>query len=180
MARLLAGLGAVVIDADALAREVVAPGTPGLAAVAAEFGDGVLTPEGALDRGVLAAVVFSDAQALERLNAITHPLIAARAATLMAAAPADAIVVYDVPLLAEGVGRKDWDRVIVVDAPDDLRISRLLARGLSEAEARARMAHQATREQRLAVADIVIDNSGDLDDLAAAVTELWTELTQVV
>lgn len=149
---------------------------PGLDAVVEEFGAGVLNDDGSLNRSALAARVFADAGALERLNAITHPLISARAGELIAQAPADAVVVYDVPLLAEGVGRKDWDLVVVVDAPDDARLSRLTDRGVDEADARARMAHQATREERLAMADIVIDNSGSKQDLVAAVQTLWGRL----
>lgn len=155
---------------------MVSPGTPGLAAVAEEFGPDVIAADGSLNRAVLAAIVFSDAAALARLNALTHPLIRQRAADLLAQAPDGAVVVYDVPLLAEGVGRAEWDMVVVVDAPDEVRIARLVERGLTEADARARMAHQAPREERLALADVVIDNSGSREDLAAAVRDLWDRL----
>lgn len=155
---------------------MVAPGSPGLASVIDEFGTGVLSDDGSLNRSALAAIVFADADALDRLNAITHPLIRARAAQLVEQAPADAVVVYDVPLLAESAGRKDWDLVVVVDAPDEIRISRLIDRGVAEVEARARMAHQASRSERLAMADIVIDNSGSRQDLVGAVQDLWERL----
>jgi len=166
----------VVIDADSLAREVVAPGTPGLAAVRAAFGDGVLNADGSLDRGALAGIVFSDPQALAQLNAITHPLIAERSAALLAAAPHEAVVVYEIPLLAESGRAGEWELVVVVDAPDEVRVARLVARGLSETDARSRMAAQADRESRLALADVVVDNSAGPDELAAAVDSLWEQL----
>lgn len=177
VSRLLAARGAVVVDADAIAREVVEPGTPGLAAVVAEFGDGVLRPDGTLDRPALGAIVFSDPQRLAALNAIVHPLIAARTGELVAAAPADAVVVHDVPLLTENDLAPGYDVVVVVDVPVELQLDRLVRlRGMTEADARARIAAQATREQRLAVADLVIDNSGTLEQLAAQVDVLWAEL----
>ncbi len=176
VARLLASYGAVVVDADAIAREVVEPGTPGLAAVVAEFGAGVLGPDGSLDRAALGRIVFADDERRRALEAIVHPLVAARSAELVAAAPGDAIVVYDVPLLVEN-GLQDAYPVVVVDAPDEVRLDRLERRGLPRDEARARMAAQATREQRLAVATYVIDNSGDRDALAAQVRALWIALT---
>ena len=166
----------MVIDADSLAREVVAPGTPGLAAVRAAFGDGVLNADGSLDRGALAGIVFSDPQALAQLNAITHPLIAERSAALLAAAPHEAVVVYEIPLLAESGRAGEWELVVVVDAPDEVRVARLVARGLSETDARSRMAAQADRESRLALADVVVDNSAGPDELAAAVDSLWEQL----
>ncbi|MGN6243853.1 MAG: dephospho-CoA kinase [Motilibacteraceae bacterium] len=177
VSRLLAARGAVVVDADAIAREVVEPGTPGLAAVVAEFGDGVLRPDGTLDRPALGAIVFSDPQRLAALNAIVHPLIAARTGELVAAAPADAVVVHDVPLLTENDLAPGYDVVVVVDVRVELQLDRLVRlRGMTEADARARIAAQATREQRLAVADLVIDNSGTLEQLAAQVDVLWAEL----
>jgi dephospho-CoA kinase len=172
---LLAERGAVIIDADRLAREVVEPGTPGLAAVVDEFGDGVLTPDGALDRPALAAVVFADPAARRRLDAIVHPLVRARTLELAGAVPADAVVVHDVPLLAESGQTGSYDLVLVVEADPEIRVARLVARGLTEDDARARIAAQATDEQRRAVADVVLDNSGTREDLAAQVERFWTE-----
>ncbi|GAB2871965.1 dephospho-CoA kinase [Streptomyces mayteni] len=175
--RLLAAHGAVIVDADLIAREVVAPGTPGLAAVVAEFGPEVLTPDGALDRPRLGAVVFADESRLRALNAIVHPLVAARSAELQAAAAPDAVVVHDVPLLAENRLQDRYDLVIVVDASTETRLDRLLRRrGMTEADARARMAAQASREERLAIADFVLDNDGSLVDLERQVDELWPRL----
>ena len=175
VAALLAGHGARVVDADRIAREVVEPGTPGLAAVVAEFGPGVLTPDGALDRPALAGVVFSDPAARARLDAVVHPLVRARAAELIAAAPADAVVVQDVPLLVETGQAGSFDLVLVVETSTDLRVARLVDRGLSEADARARIASQASDEERRAVADVVLRNDGDREALAAEVDRLWTE-----
>lgn len=172
----LAGHGAIVIDADKIAREVVAPGTPGLAAIAAEFGDGVLLPDGSLDRAGLAAIVFADPGRLARLNEITHPLISARIAELAEAAPPGSIVVYDLPLLAEGGPAAAYDVVVVVDAPDETRIERLIRdRGMTRDQALARMAAQASRQQRLAIADIVIDNSGGFGELDRQTDAVWAE-----
>lgn len=174
----LAEHGAVVIDADALAREVVEPGTPGLAAVVAEFGEDVLLPSGALDREKVGRIVFADTGRLTALNAIVHPLVGERMQELMDAAPAGAVVVYDVPLLVENGLAPMYDEVVVVDAPEDVQLDRLVARrGMTEQDARARMANQASREDRLAVATHVIDNSGTLDDLKAQVDALWETLT---
>jgi dephospho-CoA kinase len=170
--------GAVVIDADKIAREVVEPGTPGLAAVVAEFGEEVLLPSGALDREKVGRIVFADQDRLAALNAIVHPLVGERMQELMDAAPADAIVVYDVPLLAENGLAGMYDAVVVVDAPEETQLDRLTSRrGMTEEDARARMANQATREQRRAVATHVIDNSGTLDDLKSQVDALWETLT---
>ena len=176
----LAALGAVVLDGDKAARAVVEPGTPGLARIAETFGPGVLRPDGSLDRAKLAGIVFSDESALGQLNAITHPLIhqhiqAAEEAAVAAGGP-DTVVVHDIPLLAEGQRAAGFDVVIVVDVPAELQISRLAGRGLPEDQARARMAAQATREQRLAIADIVIDNSGTLAELDRRVAEVWADL----
>lgn len=177
----LAALGAVVVDGDRAARAVVEPGTPGLARIAETFGPGVLTPDGALDRPKLAALVFADDGAREKLNAITHPLIreylqAAEEAAVAAGGP-DTIVVHDIPLLAEGQRAAEFAVVIVVDVPPEVQLERLTTqRGMTEEQARARMAAQATREQRLAIADLVIDNSGTLADLDRRVTEVWSDL----
>jgi dephospho-CoA kinase len=176
----LAALGAVVVDADAIAREVVAPGTPGLARVVAEFGDEVLAADGSLDRDRVAAIVFADSDARARLNGIVHPLIgAAMIERTAAAGEADphAVVVNDVPLLVEGGMSDRYDAVVVVDTDPDTQVRRLVEqRGMTEADARARMATQATREERLAVADHVIDNTGDLDHLDRQVREAWAKL----
>jgi dephospho-CoA kinase len=171
----LAQLGALVIDADALAREVLAPGSDGLREVVSSFGDGVLRPDGSLDRAALAAVVFADPEQRRLLEAITHPRIAARTARLVAAAPADAVVVHDVPLLVEKALAAAYDLVVVVDAPVEQRVERLIGRGMTEADARARMATQASRRERQAVADVWLDNDGSTDDLVAAVDTLWRE-----
>ncbi len=175
VARLLAGHGAVVVDADVLAREVLAPGSPGLAAVATEFGTGVLGPDGALDRAALAAAAFATDERRRALEAITHPRIAERTRELFTAAPADAIVVHDVPLLVEKGMGPAYHLVVVVDADVETRVSRLAARGMSVTDARARIRAQATREQRLAAADVWLDNDGGDAELAAAVERLWRE-----
>ncbi|MFF3111780.1 dephospho-CoA kinase [Kitasatospora sp. NPDC057904] len=177
VSRLLAAHGAVIVDSDVLAREVVAPGTAGLAAVVAEFGPAVLRPDGSLDRPALGAIVFAAPDRLQALNAIVHPLVRARSAELEAAAAPDAVVVHDVPLLAENGLGPLYDLIVVVDAADDVRVARLVElRGMTEDEARARMAAQATREERLAIADVVIDNSGPLEELPARVAEVWARL----
>jgi dephospho-CoA kinase len=172
-----AELGALVIDADAIAREVVEPGTPGLSAVVAWFGPETLSPDGSLDRPALAKLVFEDQQALASLNAIVHPLVAERRAELMAAAGPDAVVVSDVPLLVENGMAADFDAVVVVEAPLDQRLARLARRGLPEPEARARIARQASDEQRRAVATVLLDNSGSRDELARQVDAAWRRLT---
>jgi dephospho-CoA kinase len=173
----LAGHGAVVIDADAIAREVVEPGTDGLAAVVQHFGREVLAADGTLDRAAVAARVFSDEEQLNALNAIVHPRVGARVAELVAEAGPDDIVVYDVPLLVETNPRADgFDVVIVVEAPTELRLRRLAERGMAEADARERMARQASDEQRRAVADTVIDNGRSLEHLRRAVEAAWAEL----
>lgn len=174
----LAELGAVVIDADLVAREVVARGTPGLAAVVAEFGPEVLTADGDLDRPALGAVVFADDAARKRLEAIVHPLVHERVAAIEADAAPDAVVVHDIPLLTETGRAGSFDAVVVVDVPTEVQVERLVRdRGMTEADARARIAAQATREDRIAVATHVIDNTGTLDDLRARVAEVWAELT---
>ena len=175
--RLLAERGAVVIDADAIAREVVEPGEPALDEIRAAFGDDILDPEGRLDRSRLAGIVFADEAARERLNAITHPRIAERSAQLWEAAPEGAVVVYDMPLLVENGLTDGWDAIVVVDAPDDVRLERLVQRGLAYEDARARMAAQASRDERLAVATHVVDNSGSLAATVDQVDRLWATLT---
>ena len=173
---LLAARGAVVIDADRIAREVVEPGTPGLAAVVEAFGPGVLTADGSLDRPALAAVVFADPEARKRLDGIVHPLVRSRSAELASAAPDDAVVVHDVPLLVEtGQAAGTYDLVLVVQAAPETRVDRLVRRGLTEEDARARIAVQATDEQRRAAADVVLVNDGPPEDLAGQVDRFWTE-----
>jgi dephospho-CoA kinase len=174
----LAAHGAVVVDADRIAREVVEPGTPGLDAVVAAFGPQVLTADGALDRPALAAVVFADPAARSRLDGIVHPLVRRRAAELeLAARQADqsAVVVHDVPLLVETGQAASYDLVLVVEAPEAVRVPRLVARGLPEDDARARIAAQATDEQRRAVADVVLRNDGTPEQLRAQVDRFWAE-----
>jgi dephospho-CoA kinase len=177
----LAERGAVILDADQAARAVVEPGTPGLAAIVEAFGPGVLTLDGQLDRAKLASIVFANEAALAKLNAITHPLIhehirAAEEAAIRAGGD-DTVLVHDVALLAEWGRAKEFDLVIVVDVPADTQLERLTGqRGMTEEQARARMAAQAAREQRLAVADIVIDNSGSREDLDRRVDEVWADL----
>ena len=175
--RRLAALGAYVVDADVLAREVVEPGTPGLAAVAAEFGAEVLRPDGSLDRDRLGAIVFADPAARARLNAIVHQLVGAATAERFAAAPADSIVVHDVPLLVEVGLAAAYDVVLVVAATPETQGSRLVrARGMSADEARSRIASQAPLADKLAVADFVITNDGSLDDLDRQVQAVWLAL----
>ncbi|MEV6122639.1 dephospho-CoA kinase [Streptomyces sp. NPDC052077] len=179
VSKLLVDCGAVLVDADRIAREIVAPGTPGLAAVAAAFGPEVLAPDGSLDRPALGAVVFADPEKLAALNAIVHPLVAARSRALEEAADPDAVVVHDVPLLTENGLAPRYDLVIVVDADPATQLDRLVRlRGMTPGDARARMAAQATREQRRAVADIVIDNDVPLEDLRRRVREVWAELVR--
>lgn len=180
--RRLAELGAVRIDADELAREAVAPGSPGLTRVVQRFGSDMIGANGELDRAALGAVVFSDPVALAELNAIVHPEVRRIAADRIAAAEAanpDAVVVYEIPLLVEtGSARDgDWDLVLVADAPAEQRIARMVElRGMSAAEARARIAHQASDSERLAVADAVIDTSRSEAETLAQVDALWAEL----
>jgi dephospho-CoA kinase len=166
--------GAVLVDSDRIAREVVAPGTPGLADVVTAFGDEVLDADGALDRPALAAIVFGDAEARSRLNAIVHPLVRARSDELIAAAADSSIVVQDVPLLVEGGMGAHFPLVIVVHADIEERVRRLVKhRGMSESDARSRIAAQADDAARRAVADVWLDNSGSPDALTTAVDALW-------
>ncbi|MDH6626966.1 dephospho-CoA kinase [Streptomyces sp. LBL] len=179
VSRLLVECGAVLIDADRIAREVVAPGTPGLASVVAAFGTDVLTADGSLDRPGLGSIVFADPEKLAVLNSIVHPLVGARSHELETAAAEDDVVVHDVPLLAENGLAPLYDVVIVVDASPETQLDRLVRlRGMTEGDARARMAAQATREKRLEIADIVIDNDVPLDDLRERVREIWADLVR--
>ncbi|NNN37714.1 dephospho-CoA kinase [Streptomyces sp. S3(2020)] len=179
VSRLLVEFGAVLIDADRIAREVVAPGTPGLAAVVEAFGRDVLAADGALDRPKLGSIVFADPEKLAVLNSIVHPLVGARSRELESAAAADAVVIHDVPLLAENALAPLYDLVIVVDASPETQLDRLVRlRGMTEEDARARMAAQATREKRLEIADLVIDNDVPLDDLRRRVTDVWADLVR--
>jgi dephospho-CoA kinase len=176
VSRQLSSYGAVVVDADVVAREVVAPGSPGLAQVVAEFGTAVLRPDGTLDREAVGALVFADPDRLAALNAIVHPLVGARMDELEEQARAEGalVVVLDVPLLAENGLAPLYDEVVVVDCPVDVAVRRLVEqRGMTEEDARARIAAQATREQRRAVATHVLDNSGTPEQLAQQVRALW-------
>ncbi|MFJ8052496.1 dephospho-CoA kinase [Streptomyces luteogriseus] len=179
VSRLLVACGAVLIDADRIAREVVAPGTPGLASVVEAFGEEILAADGSLDRPRLGAIVFSDAEKLSTLNSIVHPLVGARSRDLEEAAAQDAVVLHDVPLLTENGLAPLYDLVIVVDAAPETQLDRLVRlRGMTEEDARARMAAQATREQRREIADIVIDNDVPLEELEQRVKDVWAELVR--
>lgn len=177
VADLLAGYGAVIIDADLLARRAVEPGTPGLARIVEEFGPGMLTPDGSLNRPALGEVVFADPDARGRLNAIVHPEVRRLAAAAEQAAGADAIVVHVIPLLVE-TGQQDlFDLIVVVDVEPDIQLRRVRERdGLNEDQVRARIEAQAARRDRLGVADLVIDNSGTRAELEASVAALWQRL----
>lgn len=173
----LARLGAVVIDYDLLAREVVEPGTPALAAIVERFGSDLLTAEGALDRPRLGSIVFADPAALKDLETITHAAIGERAAALAGAAGPDAVVVHDNPLLVEMGAAAACDVVVVVDVPVEVQVERLVQqRGMTEADARARIDTQASRAERAGVADLVIDNTGPVDELASIVGDVWRTL----
>ncbi len=174
---ILDGLGAVVIDADLLAREVVAPGTDALKEIAAAFGPEILTDRGELDRPAMGSIVFGDEEKRRMLEAIIHPRVRARGAELEAAAGDGAVVVHDIPLLAETGQAAKFDAVIVVDVPVDIQINRMVSmRGMSREEAEARVRAQASREQRRAVATYVIENTGTLEDLRDRVTKVFDEL----
>lgn len=177
VAALLGEHGAVIIDADVVAREVVRAGTPGFAAVVARFGPDVVGRDGELDRAALARIVFADGAALDELNAIVHPLVGSRSAELAAAVPPGAVVVHDIPLLAENGLADRFDTVVVVEADREIRLARLAERGLTRAEAEARMAAQATDEQRRAIADEIVRNDDDLDSLARQIDRLWDRLS---
>lgn len=178
VAQLLRARGAVLVDGDQVAREIVEPGQPALAAIAERFGTAVLRRDGSLDRAALAAIVFADPASLAALDAIMHPRIAGRSSELMRAAERAGaeVVVYDMPLLVEGGAAGQFDVVVVVQAPVEVRLRRLEARGLERADSLARMARQASDEQRLAVADLVLDNSGDRSALEAQVSAAWPRI----
>lgn len=181
IARRLAARGAVVVDADELVREVQQPGSPVLDEIATQFGDEMLRPDGSLDRAALGAAVFGHPDRVARLNAIVHPAVGKlsrrRFAAALAADP-DTVVVYDVPLLAEARADDEWDLVVVAHAPASVREERMVAlRGMSRDDARARIAAQATDEQRLALADVVIDTSGTMEHTLAQADDLWQRLS---
>ncbi|WP_433888770.1 dephospho-CoA kinase [Streptomyces sp. CA-111067] len=177
VARLLASYGAILVDSDRISREVVEPGTAGLAAIVAEFGPDVLAADGTLDRPKLGRIVFADEDRRKALNAIVHPLVGARSAELQKQAGPGDIVAHDVPLLTENGLAPLYDLVIVVDADPATQLDRLVRqRGMAEDEARSRMAAQATRAERLAVADLVIDNDGPLAALEPQVRAVWERL----
>ena len=176
---LLAELGAVLIDADLLAREVVAPGTDGLAEIVETFGPGVLTPDGQLDRPAVGAIVFADEEKRRALEAIIHPRVRERGRLLEAGAPEGAVVVHDIPLLVETGQPSHFDAVVVVDVPLELQVQRMVElRGMSVADAQARIAAQATRDERLEAATHVIDNTGTLEDLEVRVAEVYEDLSR--
>ena len=178
VAAMLADLGAIVIDADAIAREIVEPGEPALAALVTEFGPRILREDGSLNRGELAALAFSDPAGTARLNAIMHPRIRQESERRLADASDAPAVVYDMPLLFETGQQALVDSVIVVDVPEELQVARAVGvRGLDEADVRRRMAVQIDRDERLAGADIVIDNSGTIDETRTQVARAWTLVT---
>ncbi|AVM00923.1 dephospho-CoA kinase [Gordonia iterans] len=176
VARTFVEQGAYLVDSDAIAREVVAPGSAGLAALVEAFGPEILDDHGALDRAALAARAFTDAQSTQKLNAVTHPLIGARTAELFAAAPDDAIILHDVPLLVENGMAPLYDAVVVVHTDADVRLDRLVQhRGMDREDARQRIDKQATDEQRREVADIWLVNHGSPEELAAEALRVWNE-----
>ena len=181
VAELLRRRGAVVIDADAIARELVEPGGPALDKLVDAFGPGILAADGSLSRGELARLAFADPSATERLNAIMHPLIRAESQRRLESAAGSAVVVYDMPLLVE-TGQQDLvDAVLVVDVPEAVQLERAVgSRGLDEHDVRRRMAVQASRAERLASADHVIDNSGSPEDTERQVQEMWDAINAVV
>lgn len=174
VSRRLADLGAIILDADLMAREVVEPGTSGLQEIVRAFGKQILKDDASLDRPALGRIVFADGDQLARLNAIVHPRVAARMQEIVRAAPENAVLVHDVPLLAENPNRGEYDLVMVVLTPEEERIRRLIAdRGMSREDAQARIRAQATDEERAAIADVVLDNSGSLAATLAQVDACW-------
>lgn len=177
VSRILSELGAVIVDSDAIAREVVAPGTPGLASVVEAFGPGVLAADGTLDRPALGAIVFADPARRRVLEGITWPLIGQRSAELVASAPAGALIVHDIPLLVETGQQERFDAVVVVDVPHETQVERMIRdRGMRVADAEARIAAQLDRESRLAAATYVIENTGDLEQLRRRVAEVYADI----
>jgi dephospho-CoA kinase len=178
VAALLTERGAVVIDSDLIARQVVEPGQPALAALVERFGPGILDAEGRLDRPALARVAFADEESRKALEAITHPAIGTEFLRQMSEAPPDAVVINDVPLLVESgqAANRGYQAVIVVEAPREVRLERLVGRGLTREDAEARMAHQTTDEERRAVATHLVDNAGTPAELEAQVERIWADL----
>jgi dephospho-CoA kinase len=180
IARRLTELGAQVIDADVVSREVVEPGQPALAAIVATFGAHVLNADGTLNRARLGDIVFTNSEAREQLNNIVHPAVRERSLKLFAEAEDHDVVVYDVPLLVESENSYSFEHIIVASAPEEIRVERLMEhRGMTESEARARIESQASEESRLSLADTVIDTSGSLEDTYSQVARFWTEITSV-
>jgi len=181
VSRRLAGYGALIIDADVVARDVVEPHTPGLAQVVGLFGTGILAEDGTLDRQRLGEIVFGDAGLRAKLNAIVHPLVVERIRELEQDTDPGAVVVEDIPLIAENHTAGFFDLVVVVDVPPRIQEDRLVRdRGMTREQVAARVGAQASREDRLAIADIVLDNSGSLAELDREVGDLWTELCRRV
>ncbi|HUP73804.1 MAG TPA: dephospho-CoA kinase [Acidimicrobiales bacterium] len=179
VAAMLGALGAFVVDCDGLGRQVIEPHGRAYARVVERFGPGIVREDGQIDRGALAAIVFRDEDQLAALNAISHPAIDAEIAERIADAPTDQLVVLDMAVLVEtDLGAGQYDTVVVVETPLEVRLARLAQRGMTEDDARARIASQATDDQRRAVADYVIDNGGDIDDLRDEVATLWDALTR--
>ncbi|RJS47022.1 dephospho-CoA kinase [Nocardioides cavernaquae] len=177
VSRMLADLGAVIIDSDLIAREVVEPGTDGLEEVVAAFGEEILTEDGALDRPRVGAIVFADPEKRKVLEGIIHPRVFMRAIEIDEAAGEHAVIVNDIPLLAETNQADRFDAVVVVDVPTELQVERMVRdRGMSVEEAESRIGAQATREQRLAIATYVIENTGTLEDLKQSVADVYAAL----
>jgi dephospho-CoA kinase len=184
IARRLASRGATVVDADQVVRDVQQPGSPVLAAIADEFGEGMLRPDGSLDRAGLGARVFGDSDAVQRLNAIVHPAVrieSQRQFEEAFRADPEAVVVYDVPLLAEARLGEPWDLIVVAHAPADVRLRRLVElRGMDESDAAARIRSQVSDEERLGIADVVIDTAGSLEETLRQTDRLWAELAELL
>lgn len=176
-ARMFADLGAIVIDADAIAKEVLEPGQVGYESVVNNFGEEILDSSGNIDRVVLAGKVFGDTTKLKELEEIVHPAVANKVAQIRESLPAGSIIIYDTPLLIEKSLQQQFDQVIVVLAPEALRTQRLLARGLAQNDIIARMSNQATDEQRREIANYVIDNPSSLVTLREEVQKVWTQIS---